>query len=621
MTQPAETADATTHSYRLRGDVGGGERSFALAAGDNPIGSGGDNRVVLPVRGVSHRHATLTVTARGPSLIDLGSKNGTFVNGRRVRESPLAPGDEVRFGEAALRLERVDRGDVEIALPLAELPVPAGRSSREETERVGDDGSERDQPWLPLVAALVDRLTVLPQSDLPGALGTLAGGLGGTGAALVEWDAGGGPVILAAAGEIGGAPRLGDLPARARPGEPAVGAVPGEPRATAAARRGRDGETLALVVWGEPAAGPPSVALLAAALRLFDRFRPQSRADLESPRTAAADPDLAFPDGYLPGESPEMVSLYQQMKPLLAADLPVVIAGETGAGKEPLARALHLSSPRRDGPFVAINCAAIPGDLLEAELFGIGAGVATGVRERPGKFSEADGGTLLLDEIADLPQPLQAKLLRVLQEGEVQPLGRPAFRADVRIVASTNADLLARVAAGSFRGDLYYRVAGYVLRVPPLRHRPGDLPRLIGHFTRRFCAETGKVVRGITVKALRALTDYPWPGNVRELEHEVRRLVYLCPHGEAIDSRMLSEQIAHPPPRSAGAAGEAEGTGTETLVLADHLERVERRLIERALRRSGGNQSQAARLLRISRNGLAQRLKRLGIRADGVQER
>jgi transcriptional regulator with PAS, ATPase and Fis domain len=304
------------------------------------------------------------------------------------------------------------------------------------------------------------------------------------------------------------------------------------------------------------------------------------------------------------------------MAALAGADLPVLVWGETGVGKEPIARALHDSSPRRGGPFVAINCAAIPAELLEAEMFGIGHNVATGVAARTGRLVEATGGTLFLDEIGDMPLPLQAKLLRALQEKEVQPVGAAAVAVDVRLVAATNRDLRARADAGEFRRDLYYRLAGFVLEVPPLRRRVDDVPQLVGHFLRQGSREAGKSIRGVTVKALRHLTDYPWPGNVRELEHEMRRLVYLCPPGGVIDSLMLPDHVLAP----AGSSGSSLPADTSSsLDLQTHAEGLERRLIRVALQRARGNQRRAAELLGISRNGLANRLKRLGIDPMGAE--
>ena len=240
-------------------------------------------------------------------------------------------------------------------------------------------------------------------------------------------------------------------------------------------------------------------------------------------------------------------------------------------------------------------------------MFGIGKGIATGVAERRGKFQMAEGGTLFLDEIGDMPLELQAKLLRALQEKEVQPVGGAPVAVNIRIVTATNSDLNRRMEEGRFRRDLYFRVAGFALHVPPLRERREDVPVLVESFLRAFTREAGKAVRGITVKALRALTEYDWPGNVRELEHELRRLVYLCPEGQAIDSTMISlEVVADAQPRGSEPA-------LDTLELARNVQALERRLIQDALGQAGGNRTQAAKLLGISRNGLAIKMEKLGV--------
>jgi two-component system response regulator HupR/HoxA len=204
---------------------------------------------------------------------------------------------------------------------------------------------------------------------------------------------------------------------------------------------------------------------------------------------------------------------------------------------------------------------------------------------------------------------LQAKLLRALQEREIQPVGSTPVPVNIRVVTATNADLLARIEDGRFRRDLYYRVAGYVLQVPPLRERHEDIATLVEAFLRSFSREAGKSLQGITLKALRALTDYDWPGNVRELEHEVRRLVYLCPEGGAVDSSLLSAHILAP---RGGGAREPSDT-TTSLDLDENRKQLEERLIRRALVQSGGNRTQAAKLLGVSRNGLAMMMQRLGI--------
>jgi transcriptional regulator with PAS, ATPase and Fis domain len=309
-----------------------------------------------------------------------------------------------------------------------------------------------------------------------------------------------------------------------------------------------------------------------------------------------------------------MIALYRQMELASRGDQPVLIVGETGVGKEGLVSIVHGSSQRREGPLVTLNCAAIPAELFEAELFGIGRGVATGVEARPGKVRQAEGGTLFLDEIGDMPLPLQTKLLRVLQEREIQPLGGKAETVDIRVVAATNAELEARMEEGNFRRDLYYRLAGAVLEVPPLRRRRADIPALVEHFLRRFAREAGIRVRGVTVKAMGCWLAHDWPGNVRELEHEVRRAVSATADLGIIDTHRVSKR---PPSEPSGAgddgAGPKEAGEPESLHLESRLAALEAELIREALHRTRGRQNHAAELLGVSRNGLARRLERLGI--------
>jgi transcriptional regulator with PAS, ATPase and Fis domain len=257
--------------------------------------------------------------------------------------------------------------------------------------------------------------------------------------------------------------------------------------------------------------------------------------------------------------------------------------------------------------------------------------VATGVKARPGKFQLAEGGTLLLDEIGEMAPELQAKLLRALQEKEVSPVGSLPVPIDVRVLAATNAEILERMERGHFRRDLFYRLAGFVLRVPPLRDRGADIPLLVERFLRIYSQEIEKPIRGITVGALRALGRYGWPGNVRELEHEIRRLVYLCPPGQAVTSVSISEHIlrpasaprpatpgaerpardrarrAEPPTVSPPTSEVPSASPAEQLPTLD-LSQLEERAVDEAMRRSGGNQVEAAKLLGISRYALRRRL-------------
>ncbi len=316
---------------------------------------------------------------------------------------------------------------------------------------------------------------------------------------------------------------------------------------------------------------------------------------------------LRFPAGFVPGEASTMLHLFQQLAALAAGDLPLLVRGETGVGKEAIARLIHDSSPRRRRPFVAINAAALPAELLEAELFGIGEGVATGVRKRIGRLQQAEGGTVFLDEIGDMPPVLQVKLLRTLQERRIEPLGLPSVAIDVRLVSATQVDLEASMAQGGFRPDLYYRVAGAVLRVPPLRERREDLPRLLETFLSRATGRTGKRLRGVSRRALEALTAYGWPGNVRELEHEAERLAQLCPPGGIIDTSLLDHRLLEP---RAALSPTIDAGG---LRLEEQVRSAESRTILRALDEVRGSQRQAAKLLGISRNTLARKLAELGL--------
>jgi transcriptional regulator with PAS, ATPase and Fis domain len=352
-------------------------------------------------------------------------------------------------------------------------------------------------------------------------------------------------------------------------------------------------------------------------LRIIEHTRRSPLDDAREPVRSPRHPDLVFPADYRPGTSPAMSSLYTQMRALLRGDLPVLINGETGVGKEMVARILHESSDRSQHPFVAINCAAIPSELLEAEMFGIEKGVATGVEARPGRFQLAQGGTLFLDEIAETKPALQAKLLRALQQKEIQPVGGRPRPVDVRVLAATNVNLSRHIEDGALRSDLYYRLAGCVLEVPPLRACAEDVPALVEHFLRRFAGEVGVRIRGVTTGALRLLTSYAWPGNVRELEHVIRRLVYMSADGEVVDARRLPHWLHEARPAADPVdAVERLVAGLDSLALAPLVQALEKRLILAARQRTGGKKSEACKLLDLSRNGLDKKLERYHIEWD-----
>jgi DNA-binding NtrC family response regulator len=313
------------------------------------------------------------------------------------------------------------------------------------------------------------------------------------------------------------------------------------------------------------------------------------------------------------GGCPAMVRLVEQIETMADSAAPVLITGESGTGKELVARSLHERSSRRAKPFVALNCGAFPDTLLEAELFGHERGAFSGaVRKRDGRFKAADGGTLLLDEIAEISPPAQVKLLRVLQEGTFEPLGtNESLHIDVRILSSTHRNIRERIADGRFREDLYYRLNVLDLALPPLRARRGDLPLLVAHFLRRLTPATDSLP-GISPRAWAALEQYPFPGNVRELEHAIHRAVVLA-RGEQID-------LSHLPGDIVGATTPPAG-GTHAI---QHLsvagKEFEREYLLRALGAADGKRGVAAELLGISRKNLWEKLRAHGISDSDLDE-
>jgi two-component system response regulator AtoC len=284
----------------------------------------------------------------------------------------------------------------------------------------------------------------------------------------------------------------------------------------------------------------------------------------------------------------------------------VLLTGESGTGKELVARLIHRESPRTEGPFVAVNCGAIPESLLESELFGHEKGAFTGAtRDKPGLFEEAHEGTLLLDEIGELPPALQVKLLRALQEGEVRRVGATAPKSvDVRVIAATNRDLQADVASGRFRADLFYRVNVVAIALPPLRERPEDVAELARFFLERHATRMGLTARGISPAAMRILAEHSWPGNVRELEHAIERALVMT-GGDTIEPSDLPAPVRS----SGGHAAVTEGT----LSVKRQTTELEKALIRRALEHTRGNRTRAARLLELSHRALLYKIREYGL--------
>jgi transcriptional regulator with GAF, ATPase, and Fis domain len=300
--------------------------------------------------------------------------------------------------------------------------------------------------------------------------------------------------------------------------------------------------------------------------------------------------------------------LFQLLEAVAPSNSTLLITGETGAGKEVVARAIHHNSPRRAHRFVALNCSAIPETLLEAELFGHVRGAFTGaVGARQGRFEQAHKGTLFLDEVGTMSVALQMKLLRALQEREFERVGdNQTIKVDVRVIAATNSDLSKMVAEGAFREDLYYRLNVIPIPVPPLRERRDDIPILTRHFLEKFAAGTNKQ---LAQGAMRALMAYSWPGNVRQLEHAVERVVTLSGGRQEITLADLPPEVQAVPQETATPFVEFPDHGLD---LPAYLASIERDLIRRALDRTGNNRNKAADLLRIKRTTLVEKLKRSG---------
>lgn len=317
--------------------------------------------------------------------------------------------------------------------------------------------------------------------------------------------------------------------------------------------------------------------------------------------------------GNIIGESDPMKRVFSIMKRVSDTPTTVLVTGESGTGKELIARGLHQASSRSNAPFVSLNCAAIPENLLESELFGHEKGSFTGaIGLKEGKFEYADGGTLFLDEVGEMPLNIQVKLLRVLQEQEFQRVGgNKEIKVNVRLVAATNKDLKEEVELGRFRGDLFFRLNVVNIKVPPLRERRSDIPFLVAHFVSKYSQKLGRNIREVSPDAMKSLFSYNWPGNVRELENVIESALVMS-NGSSIKKNDLPREIKK---------HNETPEGSSTLIsmdsgLMDTLDAIEEKMIRQALKQSGNVQAQAAKILGISRSNLQYKLKKYGIQAE-----
>jgi DNA-binding NtrC family response regulator len=553
--------------FRLAGRLRDRALRLALADGVNRLGSSPECELRIDDPTVSRLHAELVVDDEGVLLRDLSSRNGTFVGGRRVTTERLEPGLEITFGQVRLELESVAADDLVAGVSLGVDPDPRPDASGSEFSTV------RTKPAESFALERLPRLLELLEESADRARLAQAGG-----AALFESL----PVLAV---EITSGEPAGVLFAAHREIEGVNGSV---------VEVGTTGLRVR-VTFADAAAVPafrPLVDVLAALVRLAERDEAVAPV-----RNAPGAPRLPEP----PSVTPDVQRIYSEASRVARGDVGVLVTGESGTGKEVLARFLHAASRRADGPFIALNCAALPRDLLETELFGIERGVATGVEARPGRFELAHGGTLFLDEIGDMALETQAKILRVLQEGSVHRIGgSSAKRAEVRIVAATNRDMRALLESRQFREDLYYRIATWRVELPPLRRRRADIPNLAVHFLSRAAARHGVRVRGISQAALDRLVAYDWPGNIRQLENEMARVVLFLADGDLLDTARLGFE-------SPGAAGPLPTR------LSDILEHAERSAIASALESCAGDVEKAADRLGTARSTLYRRIKALGL--------
>lgn len=590
--------------FEFVAELGDKRRRFGLPGAGVvvAIGAAPENDWVLPFEGVSRRHATAElVEGDQPRLLlrDTGSKNGLVDGGQRVPEVVLGPGSAVRCGRVTLRLELVVDDPVVPMAPLERL-VSVAKSWSTSTPLVALDPGEDAAVALAFVRALAARAVPIGRGRQE-ALEALQRLVGADCVLIVQRPRLGGLAV----GDLAGAmPSEVDLALLEKAVAGKVHQAAATSRSWLVAGSGPHGSLAALVPERAAAAEWRELVLLCTAERLLG---PQvsSETEVEERGWGTSHDPLRFPPGMVVGRSVAFGAVLDELRKTAAHGRAFLLLGETGVGKEPIARLLHYSKPGTRGPWVAANMASLPSELVDAELFGIEDRVASGVGKRRGLFEQAAGGTLFLDEIGDLPPSAQAKLLRVLQDGVVRRVGGEAkgLTVDVRVVAATNHDLPQLIAQERFRADLYYRLAQVVVRVPPLRERREDIPALALAFAHRQAAAMGKHVLGIRERALAVLEHHSWPGNVRQLERAVEYAVMACAEGGAIGLEDLPRDLEED-------RGSPLSEGTD---FDEQAREVERRRIEDALVRSGGNNTRAAELLGISREAFRLRRKRCGL--------
>lgn len=593
-----------------------GVRRFPLARRELVIGSQPGCDIVLPYAGVAQRHARIVFDGQILRVEDLGSRKGMTVDGKRVKEADLQVLDEVKLGGVTLLVEDVTPEPDGSGLAEAEAPAEPGAVAM--TPELMIEHLAAISHWVLADAesrTTLESLTERLLADFGGGalflfLGetTDAGDVGVKFVTATEagWMAAGDEILEQVRARIeveGRAGRTSFLEGELG-GEPAwiflrVFSALDRPYFMACALSRFD-----------PSSWPPEAALDALGdLLSLGLVHHVGRYEPILPGNRGVQ-DLTLDPRLVIGESRAMKHVLERLRAAVDTGVHVLLRGEPGVGKELLARSIHLSSSRRNGPFVVASAAGASAVQLEADLFGSEVAAKSGAVKREGRLRLADGGTLFLDGVDLLPLELQARLVRFLRSGEVEPAGSAEVaKVDVRLVAAAGQPLDRAVARDAFRVDLAYRLSRFGIDVPALRERKEDLPLLVQSFVNRFCHETGKRVAGITTKAMTALLSYPYPGNLEELENIARQMVYLVPHGRPVDVSLLPDAVKASPLRASSRVEATSDLELERLVSG-----AEQSAIREALRRTAGNKSQAARLLGISRNTLATKMEKYELR-------
>jgi transcriptional regulator with AAA-type ATPase domain len=588
-----------------------GVRRFPVHRNELVIGSRPECDIYLPYTGVAQKHAVLRYDGSELRIEDLGSRKGTLVSGRKVRESSLEVLDEIRVGGVTLLVEDVVPAPDRTPIP---LPAPEAVSGPRITPERMVEHLSRISEWVLADAESRTTSEALVNDVLTdfggGVLFLLQGEMERAGLKLVVssdpgWLASGEGLMdqLLAHRSTGNSLQHG-------------GAFQGELAGASA-----------WICYHSFVALDRTYSLMAA----FPKFTPDGWSPVAAFRTLGhllvlglvhhvgwyepilpgrpGQQDLTLDPALVIGESQAMKQVIDQLRSAVDPAVHVLLLGEPGVGKELLARSLHLSGPRRHGPFIMATCSGTRPLQIEADLFGAEVPGRTGPVRREGKLLLANGGTVFLDDVEQLPMDVQARLVRFLRSGQVEPAGSSESHAvDVRMVAGSRVPLESVAARDLFRVDLAYRLSQFTVEVPPLRDRREDLPLLIQSYVNRFCHETGKRMQGITVKAMSALLSYDYPGNLAELENIARQLVYMNPAGKPADVNLLPDRVR------SGSVTTTRVDAASDLDLERLVGTCEQSAIREALRRTHGNKSQAARMLGLSRNGLAIKMERYGLR-------